>query len=143
MRLFIRYFFKTVRLLLGPVLLFTNWITTPRGIIRDPATQRDIDAATSRMVLYRFKTCPFCIKVQRTCKRLSLTIASRDAQHDIAARNELLQATGKVQVPCLKVTSSDGSVSWLQESNAIIDYLQGRFGSETADSSAEAIPHTK
>lgn len=143
MKLFIRYFFKTVRLLLGPVVLFVDWITSPRGIKRDPAAQREIDAATSRMVLYRFKTCPFCIKVHRACKRLSLRIESRDAQHDIAARNELLQATGKVQVPCLKITAADGSVSWLQESNAIIKYLQGRFGSETVDASDEAIPHTK
>jgi len=129
MKPLIRLFFKTIHLLVGPILLFTNWITTPRGIVRSPAAQQTVDAATRQLVLYKFRTCPFCIKVHRACKRLSLNIETRDAQHNADAREELLQATGKVQVPCLKITSADGSIAWLLESNAIIDYLQGRFAS--------------
>ena len=127
MKPLIRLFFKTVRLILGPILLFTNWITTPRGVVRSPEAQQAVDADTRQLVLYKFKTCPFCIKVQRACKRLSLNIETHDAQHDAEIRQELLSATGKVQVPCLKITAADGSITWLQESATIINYLQEQF----------------
>ena len=48
---------------------------------------------------------------------------------DADARQELLQATGKTQVPCLKIVGADGSVRWMQDSGAIIQYLQERFAS--------------
>ena len=67
------------------------------------------------------------MKVRRACKRLSLRIEIRDAQHDANARQELLQAADKVQVPCLKITAADGSVTWMPESDVIVNYLQGRF----------------
>lgn len=127
MKLLIRLFFKTIRLIVGPILLLINWLTTPRGIVRSPETQQAVDTATRQLVLYKFKTCPFCIKAQRACKRLSLNIETRDAQHNADTREELLQATGKIQVPCLRITAADGSIAWMLESNAIIDYLQGRF----------------
>lgn len=127
MKPLIRLFFKIVRLVVGPILLFAEWLTTPRGIIRNTESQQAVDTATRGFVLYQFKTCPFCMKVRRACKRLSLKIETRDAQHNPAVREELLLATGKVQVPCLKITNADGSVTWLLESGAIIDYLQSRF----------------
>ncbi len=128
MKTLVRLFFKTVRLVLGPILLFADWITTPRGRVRDAAAQQAVDDATRQMTLYQFKTCPFCMKVRRTAKRLSLTIATRDAQHDADARAELLQATGRVQVPTLKIVGPDGAVSWMSESDKIVHYLQERFG---------------
>ncbi|MBI3560620.1 MAG: glutathione S-transferase N-terminal domain-containing protein [Gammaproteobacteria bacterium] len=130
MKLPIRLFFKTVRFVVGPILLVMHWITTPRGIVRNPAAQHSVDAAARQLVLYKFRTCPFCLKVQRECKRLSLNIETRDAQHNVAARQEILQATGKVQVPCLKILNPDNSVRWMSESNAIIAYLQGQFANQ-------------
>jgi glutaredoxin len=127
MKPLIRLFFKIVRLVVGPILLFTDWLTTPRGVVRSTEAQLAVDAATHGFVLYQFKTCPFCMKVRRTCKRLSLKIETRDAQHNPDVREELLQATGKVQVPCLKITAADGGITWLLESDAIIEYLQSRF----------------
>jgi glutaredoxin len=127
MKWFIRLFFKTVRLVVGPILLLMEWLTSPKGVVRSPEAQRAVDAATRQLTLYQFRTCPFCIKVRKACKRLSLTIAQRDAQHDAAARAELLAATGKAQVPCLKIVAADGSATWMLESEAIIQYLQARF----------------
>lgn len=122
-----RLFFKTARLIVGPILLFIDWLATPRGIVRSAAAQQAVDMAARELVLYQFKTCPFCMKVRRACKRLSLRIKTRDAQHNAEIRKELMQATGKVQVPCLRITAADGGVTWLLESGAIIRRLQVQF----------------
>lgn len=127
MKVLVRLFFKTVRAILGPMLLFGEWITTPKGVARDAAAQQSVDDATRRMTLYQFRTCPFCMKVRRASQRLSLNIERRDAQYHAANRAELLLATGKIQVPSLKIVAADGGVTWLQGSNGIVRYLQERF----------------
>lgn len=127
MKILIRYFFKTVRILAGPVILFINWITMPRGIVRPAEEQEKIDNKTKDMVLYQFKTCPFCIKVRREKKRLSLNIETRDAQHNPQFREQLLQGGGKIKVPCLKTSDSSGSPVWMYNSNEIKQYLKDNF----------------
>lgn len=123
MRLLIRTFFKTLRLLLGPLLLLGEALTRPRGIQRPPELQAQLDRQTQSLALYQFKTCPFCIKTRRAIRRLSLNIETRDAQHDPNHRGELLAGGGQVKVPCLRIVEPDGSSTWLYESDAIIDYL--------------------
>ena len=80
------------------------------------------------MALYQFSTCPFCIKVRQEMRRLSLPIDKRDAQHNSANRDELLQGSGATKVPCLKITDSQGQALWLQDSAAIVAYLHAHFG---------------
>ncbi len=127
MRLVIRYFFKGVRALLGPILLAADRLTAPRGIRRNPQTQQHIDALTKSLALYHFPTCPFCIKTRRTIKRLSLNIETRDAKNDTVNRRELLNGGGEIKVPCLRISKEGGSEEWLYESDEIIRYLQTRF----------------
>ncbi|MDZ7662638.1 glutaredoxin family protein [Thiohalophilus sp.] len=127
MKWLIRSFFKTLRAVLAPVILLLNKLTTPRGIIRDPEQQQQIDAATRQLALYQFRSCPFCIKVRRAARRLSLNIEQRDALHDPTHRTALLEGGGEVKVPCLRITENDGQVRWLYESDDIIAYLQTRF----------------
>jgi len=127
MKWLIRYFFKTLRAVLAPVILLLNKLTTPRGITRDPEQQQQIDAATRQLALYQFRSCPFCIKVRRAARRLSLNIEQRDALHDPTHRTALLEGGGEVKVPCLRITENDGQVRWLYESDDIITYLQARF----------------
>ena len=127
MKLIIRSFFKVVRLVAGPIVLSLDYMTSPKGIERPEEQQREIDKQTGSMVLYQFKTCPFCIKVRRAMKRLSLNIEKRDAQHDEMHRNDLLEGGGAIKVPCLKITSADGQVTWLYESDLIIAHLQAQF----------------
>ena len=127
MKWLIRYFFKTLRVALAPVILLLNQLTTPRGITRDPEQQQQIDAATRQLALYQFRSCPFCIKVRRAARRLSLNIEQRDALHDSTHRTALLEGGGEVKVPCLRITENDGQVRWLYESDDIITYLQARF----------------
>lgn len=123
MKWLIRSFFKLVRLILGPVMIAWEWLTTPKGVQRSPEDQAAMDARTAGLALYEFRTCPFCIKVRRTVARHSLNIARHDAQHDPVARRQLEEGGGQVKVPCLRISEADGSVRWLYESDAINGYL--------------------
>ena len=127
MRLIIRYFFKGLHAILGPILLTADWLTTPRGIERDPAEQQRIDKQTKNLVMYQFLSCPFCIKTRRAIKRLSLNIETRDALRHAPSRQQLLEGGGVIKVPCLRITGEDDKVEWLYESNEIIKYLKERF----------------
>ena len=122
-----KIFLKALRIALGPFLLLWELITRPQGLVRAPAQQALVDAATRSLVLYQFKTCPFCMKVRQEMARLSLSIEKRDAQYDELNRNALIAAVGKPKVPCLQITHDSGQVEWLLDSKAIMAYLQGRF----------------
>ena len=124
MKWLIRAFFKTLRAIIGPIMLLGDRLTTPRGIQRSDDAQQQLDSITANMSLYQFKTCPFCIKVRRAIKRQSLNIEYLDAQHDNKYRNQLLQGGGQIKVPCLKVIDDEGNTNWLYESNDIIGYLR-------------------
>lgn len=110
--------------MLHPFMLLWEKLTTPKGMIRSPEVQQVVDRQTSHLVMYQFRTCPFCIKARREMRRLSLNIELRDAQHDQQNRQALLQGGGRIQVPCLKITDAQGKEEWLYESGAIIQYLQ-------------------
>lgn len=128
MKPLIRLFFKTLRLVLAPFLLLGNWLTQPQGVVRPAAEQQAIDARTQKLALYHFPTCPFCIKVRRTMRRLSLDIELRDARNDPTHRAALIAGGGKPQVPCLRVEANDGTHTWLYESDAINAWLEREFG---------------
>ncbi|GGC97126.1 glutaredoxin family protein [Vreelandella lutescens] len=128
MRILIRYFFRGVRLLLAPVMLISEKLSTPKAVERTPEEQAQVDAACQQLALYQFRTCPFCIKVRKEIARLGLNIELRDAQLDPAHKQALLEGGGKVKVPCLKITDDAGQVSWLYESDEINRWLHQRFG---------------
>ena len=127
MKTFARLFFKTLRLLLGPVMRLWEIVSRPKGVVRALALQAEIDAQCSSLVLFQFKTCPFCIKVRQEMRRLSLNIDHRDAQKEGTNRAELVHGLGQPKVPCLKITDAAGVSQWLVESGAINAYLRGRF----------------
>ena len=109
------------------MILLLDRITAPRGIKRPADKQKKFDEDARNLVLYQFKTCPFCIKVKRHNKRLSLNIETRDAQHNPIYREELLQGGGQLKVPCLKIIDEKGNDKWMYESDDIVQYLQNRF----------------
>ena len=127
MRFLIRSFFKTLRLILGPFMLLWEWMTTPKGVTRAPEAQQDVDARCRQLALYQFRTCPFCIKVRREMRRLSLPIELRDAQHPGEHRSALEAGGGRAMVPCLRMTNAQGQTEWLYESSKIIAYLKQTF----------------
>lgn len=130
MKTLVKFFFKTLRLLLGPVMRLWEVISRPKGIVRAPVLQAQVDQQCSGLALYQFQTCPFCIKVRQEMCRLSLNIERRDAQRDAKNRTDLIQGFGQPKVPCLKITDPAGNSQWLVESGAIIAYLRGRFASD-------------
>jgi glutaredoxin len=128
----IRLFFRTLRIILGPFVLLYDWLVRPKGIVRPDAEQQVIDARTRHLALYHFPTCPFCLKTRRTIRRLSLKIELRDAQHDPMHRAALIAACGKPQVPCLQISDPNGQTTWMQDSGAIIAYLDREYGTAAA-----------
>ena len=128
MKPIIRMFFKTLRAIIGPILLFIHWITRPKGVVRSVAEQHAIDARTQHLALYHFPTCPFCLKARRAMRRLSLKIDLRNAQHDPVHRQALLHGGGKIQTPCLRINDAEGKATWMYESKDIMAYFEQEFG---------------
>ena len=122
-----KIFFRSLRVVIGPVILLWEIVTTPKGVVRQPEAQRQVDQQCRGLILYQFRTCPFCIKVRREIRRLSLNIELRDAQKDQQNREALLQGGGQIKVPCLKITDEQGNSQWMYESADIIQYLHERF----------------
>ncbi|MGO1328351.1 MAG: glutathione S-transferase N-terminal domain-containing protein [Idiomarina loihiensis] len=126
MRIIIRYFFRTLRLILTPIVLLVEKLTTPKGQNRSDEAQQQVDEACKSLALYQFAACPFCVKVRKEIARLNLNIELRDAKNNEQHRQELLDGGGRVKVPCLRIEQDD-KVQWMYESDDINQYLQQRF----------------
>ena len=123
-----KYFFKAIRLILQPVILFIDRVTRPSWPKRSEEEQKTIDEKTSNLALYQFYACPFCITTRRAMRRLGLNIEIRDAQNDPQWAQELIEQGGKRQVPCLRISNKNGNVEWLYESKDIMNYLEQQYG---------------
>src|SRR3990167_5339123 len=99
MKWVIKIFFRSLRVVIGPFILLWEIVTTPKGVVRRPEEQLQIDRQCRGLILYQFRTCPFCIKVRREMRRLSLNIELRDAQKDQPHSAALLQGGGQIKVP--------------------------------------------
>ncbi|WP_043309796.1 glutaredoxin [Pseudomonas sp. ML96] len=120
---------KALRIGLGQIIIFLDFITRPRKLKRGAQEQAQVESAAKSLALYQFHACPFCVKTRRTLHRLNVPVALRDAKNDEARRQELLEQGGKVQVPCLRI-EDQGEVRWLYESKAIGAYLNERFAAQ-------------
>ena len=125
-----------VRAILGALILFFNWVFTPKSIKREATEQAEIDAQTQKLALYQYAACPFCVKVRRAMKRNGLTIETRDAKRSEQAKEELVNGGGQLKVPCLRIEEDNGEVRWMYESGDIINYLEQRFSAADAETSA-------
>jgi len=117
---------KALRVGLGQLIVFGDWISRPAKRKRDPAAQAQVDQAARQLSLYQFHACPFCVKTRRALHRLNVPVALRDAKHDPVHRQALLEGGGRVKVPCLRIDEGDRT-TWMYESKDIIAYLDGRF----------------
>ncbi|MDF1781422.1 MAG: glutathione S-transferase N-terminal domain-containing protein [Alcanivoracaceae bacterium] len=134
MRTLIRYFFRALRLILTPIVLIAEKLTTPNAIARSTEDQHRVDAICQQLALYQFKACPFCIKVRKEISRLGLNIELRDAQHVAKHREDLNAGGGAIKVPCLVIDGEDGKKTWMYESNDIIAWLNAHCGPATPNS---------
>ncbi len=78
---------------------------------------------TQGLALYHFESCPFCQKVRRAMADLGVDIELRDTRQNPAYREEQVAGGGKGQVPCLRIEKDD-EVTWMYESDVIIDYIK-------------------
>lgn len=123
-----------VRAILGALILFFNWVFTPKSIKREATEQAEIDTQTQKLALYQYAACPFCVKVRRAMKRNGLNIETRDAKRSEQAKEELVNGGGQLKVPCLRIEEDNGEVRWMYESGDIINYLEQRFSPAEAES---------
>ncbi|WP_414154077.1 glutaredoxin family protein [Pseudomonas sp. BNK-43-a] len=119
---------KALRVSLGQLIVFGDWISRPAKRQRDAAAQAQVEQQAKGLALYQFHACPFCVKTRRALHRLNVPVALRDAKNDPQHRQALQEGGGRVKVPCLRI-EEDGKVTWMYESKDIIGYLEKRFGS--------------
>ena len=77
--------------------------------------------------LFKTDLCGFCYRVRGFLQEHGIEVPLRDINQDQDAFRELLQATGRGTVPCLRIERPDG-VQWMFESMDIIRYLGERHG---------------
>ncbi|MDO8644755.1 MAG: glutathione S-transferase N-terminal domain-containing protein [bacterium] len=117
---------KIIRWFLSKIFLTIEKLFSPKGVQRSPEAQAKVNREVSKLSLYQFAGCPFCVKVRFAMKRLSLPIQTRDAKVS-PYREELLREGGQSMVPCLRIEKEGGSVQWMYESSDIIRHLEERF----------------
>ena len=84
------------------------------------------------LVLYHFHACPYCAATRNAIRKLGLDIELRDILKNRKYLTEVLVATGKTQVPCLRIEYQNGSFEWMHESIDIIDFLHNYAIEESA-----------
>ena len=73
--------------------------------------------------LYHFEGCPYCGRVRDAMARMSLELELRDIHKNPSYRDELVAATGRQTVPCLRIEGASGA-RWMHESADIVRYLE-------------------
>ena len=116
---------KALRKGIGSILVFINWATRPKSVIRSPEDQKKVEQSLQGLSLYQLHACPFCIKTRRALLRLNITLKINDIGKSQAHREELKNGGGRTMVPCLKIDEG-GQTRWMYESNDIIAFLEKR-----------------
>lgn len=117
---------SVIHKILGALILFFDWVFTPRTIKRNTQAQAEVNAKVDDIILYQYRACPFCVRVRRAMKRNGLKIELRDAKRSEEARDQLIAGSGKLKVPCLR-TEENNEVRWIFDSSDIINYLEKRI----------------
>lgn len=84
--------------------------------------------STEGLSLYHYDSCPFCQRVRHALRQLGTEIELRNIHSDPGRRAELIEATGRQTVPCLRI-EEDRKVRWMHESADIVRYLEERLAS--------------
>lgn len=85
-----------------------------------------------KLALYHYDSCPFCQIVHRAIEELQLAVELRNIHASSQVLNELVEATGRRMVPCLRIESEEGDVQFMHESRDIVRFLQTTEGLPTA-----------
>jgi glutaredoxin len=82
---------------------------------------------TQKLWLYESSGCPYCMRVRRFLADIGETVELRDTMSNHDYLLEVIAATGRRTVPCLKIEESAGNFRWIHESSDIIDFLGSHF----------------
>ena len=91
----------------------------------EPSSPDPSTSGAPQLWLYKFDSCPYCRRVQRTIDTLGISdrIEFRDTRQDPHWRDDLRSRTGRTQVPCLFI---DGEAMF--ESADISAWLRQQYG---------------
>ncbi len=118
---------KVVRWILGLIVMGLHGLTLPRRGKRSPQQLQQLEEALQGFSLYQLPTCPFCVKVRRSMRRLNLPLELRDVRSDARHRQDLIEGGGRMKVPCLRIDHEGGQTEWMYESDDIVAFLKQRF----------------
>jgi hypothetical protein len=118
-------FVKALRVGLGQLIIFIDFITRPGKKQRPAEAQAQVNApprpdpvSVPRLPVLRenppHPASPECAG------------GVADAKNNEQDRQTLLEQGGKIKVPCLRI-EENGQTTWMYESKVIIDYLDKRF----------------
>jgi len=110
-----------IRFILGRIILFLDWLTSPKPKNFSSDKIKHIQEKVKNMEIYEFKACPFCVRVRRYMKKNNISITTKDARRNTDYAQELIKGGGKLQVPCLKIVTD--KTEWMYESKDIISFL--------------------
>lgn len=116
---------RILRTSLGYVVIFFDWITRGKGVVRSPEEQEKVQAVLKGLSLYQHQACPFCVKTRRALHKLSATVEIRDIRKNSSYREQLETGGGRVKTPCLRIEEG-ADVRWMYESGEIISYISQR-----------------
>ena len=122
---------KLLRNSLGMLIIFINYITLPKPLQRSDEDQQIAHSKASKLSLYQFNACPFCVKTRRAIHALNIPVELRDAKNNTEHRQTLEKEGGNIKVPCLRIDDGEQTI-WMYESSDIIEYLNNEFISVTA-----------
>ena len=64
---------QIIRFILGRIILFLDWLTSPRP---NKISRTELDAIQNKvknMTIYEFRACPFCVRVRRFMKKNNIS----------------------------------------------------------------------
>jgi glutaredoxin len=116
-----------IRWVLGSLILFLNWIFSPKSITRNSVLQKEIDQQFSGFTLFHYPACPFCVKVRRVIKKYNLSLRLVDPRNCNTEMQDLMKGGGKLKVPCLRIQNNKEGTIWMYESSSIISFLESQI----------------
>jgi len=96
--------------------------SAPTGSAPTGAGPTGAGRAEHELALYKYDSCPYCRKVMRVIDKLGVEIEMRDTRNERSWRQDLIDKTGRTQVPCLFI---DGVPMF--ESSDINDWLNANY----------------
>lgn len=106
---------KTNRLWAQTIYFVTR---VPKG----PFFYGNYDMAAPKLELFKYDTCPFCVRVMMVVDKLNLKVEMKDILMDQSNLQRLMSDTGRRTVPCLYIDNqpmfeSADIMQWLTENS--------------------------